>query len=389
MENLTLSVEGYIEVKKKIKEKLNETVHNFIIIGYYLKQVRDSGAFREDGYKNMEEFAHAEYGLSAGTASRFMDINTEFSKDGDSLEIKDEYRNFAYSKLQEMLTVIPEDRQLITENTTVQQIREIKKAEKEEEQAAKEKGQENLPIVQMTAPESSAQSPEAEQPTIADPFEYIIENFWKENGELYQKAAAGMLTPEIAAEEICPSGSRIYRCGISMLFFYDHDKGIKLRTYTDGSPTILQYTYQDLLEKTANMDISFPQKKDDPTPEAPVATSQNGQAEQENAEDTKTSETLETTENADTENVIDGEYRELDSGEKENGKKNDGNMPEAQYTDIEIKNAINYFDIEYSRMVGLRQDTPKQRNYKIALECIRKCYSSIAKQADEENYRGV
>lgn len=387
MENLTLSIEGYIEVKKKIKEKLNETVHNFIIIGYYLRQVRDSGAFREDGYKNMEEFAHAEYGLSAGTASRFMDINTEFSKDGNSLEIKDEYRNFAYSKLQEMLTVVPEDRQLITENTTVQQIREIKKAEKEEEQAAKEKEQENLPIVQMTAQESPEQDAETEQLIIEDPFGYIIENFWKENGELYEKAAAGMLTPEIAAEEICPSGSRIYRCGISMLFFYDHDKGIKLRTYTDGSPIIETYSYQDFLEKTADMDIAFPQKKDDPTPEEPVATSQDGHAEPENTENSQNNEALETTENA--ENVIDGEYRELDSGEKEDGEKNDGNMPEAEYTDIEIKNAINYFDIEYSRMVGLRQDTPKQRNYKIALKCIRKCYSSIAKQVDEENYRGV
>lgn len=389
MENLTLSIEGYIEVKKKIKEKLNETVHNFIIIGYYLKQVRDSGAFREDGYKNMEEFAHAEYGLSAGTASRFMDINTEFSKDGSSLEIKDEYRNFAYSKLQEMLTVVPEDRQLITENTTVQQIREIKKAEKEEKQAEKKKEQENLPIVQMTAQESSAQDPEAEQPVIADSFEYIIENFWKENGELYQKAAAGMLTPEIAAEEICPSGSRIYRCGISMLFFYDIDKGMKLRTYVDGSPAILQYTYQDLLDKTADMDIAFPQKKDDPTPEEPVATPQDGQAEPENAENTKTNEAPETTESTDTENVIDGEYRELDSGKKEDGEKNDENMSEAEYTDIEIKNAINYFDIEYLRMSGLGQDTPKRRNYKIALECIRKCYRSIAKQVDEENYRGV
>ena len=74
---LTLSLDDYAEVKHKIKEKLNETVHNFIIIGYYLKQVRDSGAFRKDGYRSMEEFARAEYGLSAGTASRFMDINTE------------------------------------------------------------------------------------------------------------------------------------------------------------------------------------------------------------------------------------------------------------------------------------------------------------------------
>ena len=145
MEQLTLSLDDYAEVKHKIKEKLNETVHNFIIIGYYLKQVRDSGAFRKDGYRSMEEFARAEYGLSAGTASRFMDINTEFSKNGDSPEIKEEYSGFAYSKLQEMLTVTPEDRELVTEHTTVQQIREIKQAEKEEKKADREREQKTCP----------------------------------------------------------------------------------------------------------------------------------------------------------------------------------------------------------------------------------------------------
>ena len=76
MGQLTLDINDYIEIKHRIKEKLNETVHNFITVGYYLKQVRDSGAFRRDGYRSMEEFAHAEYGLSAAAASRFMDINT-------------------------------------------------------------------------------------------------------------------------------------------------------------------------------------------------------------------------------------------------------------------------------------------------------------------------
>ena len=46
MEQLTISKEGYIEIKQKIKDKLNETVNNFIIIGYHLKQVRDSQSYK-------------------------------------------------------------------------------------------------------------------------------------------------------------------------------------------------------------------------------------------------------------------------------------------------------------------------------------------------------
>ena len=122
-----LSLFEYQDIKNKIKTKLNETVNNFVIIGFYLKQVRDNMLYTQDGYKNMEEFARGEFNISASTASRFMDINTRFSEDGNSQILKLEYANFGYSKLQEMLTVKDEDLGLITEDTTVKQIRELKK----------------------------------------------------------------------------------------------------------------------------------------------------------------------------------------------------------------------------------------------------------------------
>ncbi len=390
MGQLTLSMDDYIEIKHKIKEKLNETVHNFIIIGYYLKQVRDSGAYEREGYKNMAEFARAEYGLSAATASRFMDINTEFSKDGNGIEIKEEYRGFAYSKLQEMLTVTPEDRGLVTERTTVQQIREIKQAEKEEREAEAEEGHGNLPLLQTEpapAKDGPKPAPEAEP---KEPFEKILAAFWKEgeNRELYAKAAAGMLTTEIAAEEICPSGSRTYRKGTDMLFFYDFDRGLKLRCYAGAGPVITQYSYKELLEITAGIAVAegprqqeTEQQEEGRQQEKTVATSQNETRER---KDTQIHDSLERHIHSGPENVIDGEYREIGDG----GRK-DAGSPVQEYTDEEIKQAINYFDIEYSRMRGLHRDTAKQRNYRIALDCIRRCHKDAAKQADRENYGGV
>ena len=53
------------------------------------------------------------------------------------------------------------------------------------------------------------------------------------------------------------------------------------------------------------------------------------------------------------------------------------------YTNIEIKNAISYFDIEYLSRMGVQQDATKRRNYRIALECICRCYPSIAGQTAE------
>lgn len=406
MENLVISSEGYIEIKKQIKDKLNETVHNFIIIGYYLKQVRDSGAYRNDGYKNMEEFAKKEYGLSPSTASRFMDINTQFSKQGNSKEILEEYKNFAYSKLQEMLTVSPEDKELVTEEMTVSQIREIKEVEKEEKQAAEEQEQKNLPLLQLAEPEErkpeepKTEKEQKDESEYKDPLESVLTAFWreKENTELYIKAIAGILMPEIAAEEICPSGSRIYRNGTNMMFFYDFDKGAKLRSIKDRKPVITPYTYQEILDKTKELKMSFEQTEEseiinaeqpenvlhsDKEPHQKiVATSQEKQEEPYIPMDGQTSiadmqeimpdKQKETA--ADTqENTIDGEYRELMPQQDEITK-----TEKSQYAQIEIKNALSYFEMEIRRMEGMSsKESVKSRNYKIALECICRCYPKI------------
>lgn len=408
MEQLTISKEGYIEIKQKIKDKLNETVNNFIIIGYHLKQVRDSGLYQYDGYRNMEEFAQREYNISAGTASRFMDINTEFSKEGNSLEIKDEYRNFGYSKLQEMLTVRPEDRELITADTTVKQIREIKTIEKEEDQTAEEERQKNLPLMQMAAPDVPEQDSNeqiVEKFEQLNPFDAVMTAFWKENMELYTKAAAGLVTAEILAEEICPSGSRTFRSRTNMVFFYDFDKGIKLRGLENGKPVITQHTYNEILEQIKELDIAVSEPKKKREWEAPeieekkqentVATSQNeqepytpieGQTSVADIpgivpEETKEAVPEEKTEPGD---IIDAEYREIESA---SGSSDAEEQEEYKWSDIEIKNALGYFEVEYMRMIGLGQNTAKSRNYKIALESIRKRFPGVVKQIDDELIR--
>ena len=99
------------------------------------------------------------------------------------------------------------------------------------------------------------------------------------------------------------------------------------------------------------------------------------------------------------ENVVDAEYRELDiesaAESQPEFSERQPDIPEQQpgiperhpateeeciYTDIEIKNAMSYFDIEYLSRMGVQQDATKCRNYKIALECICRCYPSIAEQ---------
>lgn len=389
MEQMAISPEGYIEIKKKIREKLNEAACGFIVIGYYLKQVRDSGAYREDGYGSVEEFAHAEYGLSASTAARFMDINTEFSKGGGSLEIKDEYRNYGYSKLQEMLTVDEADRALITEDATVRQIRELRRMEKDEERAAEEERQRSLPLVKAAAMAAGGASAQ-ESVALAEPldaFGKVAAAFWRENGELFAKAAAGLLTPGIAAEEICPSGSRTYRHGPNMMFFYDVDKGMNLRAYEKGAPVITKHSYREFLERTAEMiaegmigiGAEKPDEDNACAADAPDAMPQYARAESRNAESRTACDVAD-----DDEAAIDGECREIVSGNSETVSRNseivsgtgecaDKRAAGSRYTDLEIEGAIGYFETEYERMTNIAPERAlaKARHYRIALECIR------------------
>lgn len=241
-----LSLFEYQDIKNKIKTKLNETVNNFVIIGFYLKQVRDNMLYTQDGYKNMEEFARGEFNISVSTASRFMDINTRFSEDGNSQILKLEYANFGYSKLQEMLTVKDEDLGLITEDTTVKQIRELKTYEKQEEKAAVLEEQSNLPIVQMAAEEEKEEVAMSQE----DPFHEVMQKYWEQHMDTLKLVHNNMISPADLAETLCPSGSKTFWHGIYMVFFYDMNGGIKVRYYKDGTPQIDTYTYAEWMEKT-------------------------------------------------------------------------------------------------------------------------------------------
>ena len=139
MEGYTqITLEQWMDWKEDVRRKLNETAENFVYIGYRLRQIRDSGMY--DGAADIFEFAQREYGLGKSTVSRFIAINEKYSEGGDSLELRKEYKDFSYSKLSEMLTLPEGELSLITERTTIKEIRELKNFDRQE--PADEKGTE-------------------------------------------------------------------------------------------------------------------------------------------------------------------------------------------------------------------------------------------------------
>ena len=125
-----ITLNEYISIKEDIKRRLNHLAESFVAIGYRLKQIRDTEAYRQDGYNTIYEFAEKELGLTKSPTSRFMAINDKYSIGGNSLELREEFIGLGKSRLSEMLTMDPEDYVLITNQTRIKDIREIKRMEK-------------------------------------------------------------------------------------------------------------------------------------------------------------------------------------------------------------------------------------------------------------------
>lgn len=143
------SDDNYELAKKIIKDELKKLFESvkksYVAMGYYLRGIEESQAYKKDGYNSLNEFAKAEYNLSASVVSRTININKMFSKDGYSPEIEEKYLAFSNSQLQELLAMESSDavqqevdKQTIRPDMPVKKIREhvknIKKSKQEEKQ---------------------------------------------------------------------------------------------------------------------------------------------------------------------------------------------------------------------------------------------------------------
>ena len=213
--------------KEDIRRKLAETASNFVYIGYRLKQIRDSGMY--DGAADVFEFAQKEYGLGKSTVSRFIAINEKYSEGGNSLELKAEYKAFSSSKLAEMLTLPDAEVELITERTTIKEIRELKNFNQQEP--------EEQTAVEQQEPEWT-------------PLEKCLIDFFREKKEMLNAVMAHMEKdpPEYkeAADVMNPSGQASHKKGMCFLFLYDWSTGVKYKLLTLPEP--VKMSWQELLD---------------------------------------------------------------------------------------------------------------------------------------------
>ena len=123
---------SYAEYKNVLDNEVRQEFEGYVRIGYLLKLARDTNILYESGYKDLYEFANAEYHLDKSRVSRYMAINDRFALDGYSMELKEEYKGFGIAKLQLMLQLPDTVNEGLTPEYTKSEIQAIKDEVEEE-----------------------------------------------------------------------------------------------------------------------------------------------------------------------------------------------------------------------------------------------------------------
>lgn len=204
MEYKQMTLAEWLDIKQKLKEdissaknKLNGLKKDFVKIGYRLRQIDDNELYKQDGYKSIAEFAKAECDLSPSDTTRFIQINKKYSIGGNSEELRPEFLEYGQSKLAAMLALPDADLNMITPQTSREDIRELNRFNKSD-------------------PEQGAD----------DDIEQLIRDFYVSQ-ELVRKAVTVKDDPKALRELIAPSGSRSFRKGIWFILFHENKINIK------------------------------------------------------------------------------------------------------------------------------------------------------------------
>lgn len=202
MDYVQMTLDDWVEMKRKLRKELQGVKQSFVRIGYALRKIDDQELYKQDGYKSIAEFAKEEYGLEPSTTSRFMSINREYSVDGYSETLRPEFADLGRSQLEEMLKLPERDRTMIQPETSREDIRELKRFNKTEPAAG-----------------------------VADDIHQLVEKFYHDNPEIlnavFSEPEYDEQTIKHFAEIVNPGGNRSYKKGLYFLMMYENRVVVK------------------------------------------------------------------------------------------------------------------------------------------------------------------
>lgn len=203
--------ERYRKYKQELDGAFTQAAEKFVLIGYLLREAAETDILRSSGYKNMEEFAYAEYGVDASQANRFININRRFSEGGNSKQLKQQYRGIGSSKLAVMLTIPDEINEVLPKTLTKDELKEIQAEVKAENQVSDIE-------VEIERAEAAAATDKPMLPPEGSP---LYRNLWqlgKEQEDLFRKlwmvcfmeTASGNRNNAEIIDVLIPQGDAVY-----------------------------------------------------------------------------------------------------------------------------------------------------------------------------------
>ena len=229
MEYLQMTMDDYIQSKNEIKKDMVGIVKSFVRIGWLLTRIDRSAAYKMDGYSTITEFAKAEYNMTASGVSRFMDVYERYSENGDTPELKEQYRAFNFSQLTEMLQLTDQEQEMFRPEVKRETIRDYKAFQKENDS-----------------------DPDRLFNWNADPgdllgktiVEYFRENREKMN-ELFGSPAYRDGNIKEMVEILNPSGNGHFRHKTFFMVFYEADRGIMTNEFAKPPESMTWQAFAD------------------------------------------------------------------------------------------------------------------------------------------------
>ena len=186
----------YATYKHDLDAELQGAVERFVRIGYLLKVAQDTGILAGSGYSNVNEFAMKEYGLDKTQVSRFIRINDRFSKDGYSMELKEEYQKFGYAKLSLMLTLPDEINEILTPEMSKTEIGIVKEEYEEEQKIS------DIEVMIEQEPETTK--------TVETTFEKALLNIFHDEPQLFKDVINALKNGQDVLEIMAPADMKVY-----------------------------------------------------------------------------------------------------------------------------------------------------------------------------------
>lgn len=245
----------YISFKKKLDAAMHQAAEAFVQIGYLLRKAKETDVLTSSGYDNVNDFAKGEYGLSPDQVSRYIKINERFSVGGYAPELRDDMKGYGIGKLQIMLTLPDEVVEVIPQEVTKQEVTEIQKEVKQEQ---------NITDIEVMLEDPQTQPAYLDRPM--EPLEkFYVEYFYEQKmkwARLYD--ALNVALPDEYDKEVantlCPSGIGVIRArvpgeGMMMLTFRGKQNSITLLNVRSGEKT--EYAWDELAHPFVEMYMEY------------------------------------------------------------------------------------------------------------------------------------